>query len=260
MSDAPPADDQPRLQVLDSIARVETLLRNEQRSERAGRWITLTSTVVSTVLISGLTAFTSYQLKQQEHTLQQAVAAQGQIHDLSSEDANVRYGAQRFLAGTTYADLVIRQATEFGDVDSIRALGADASDATTRQQYGNAEAVLMREMEEDRQCFAGQWEQNDVDKGVLRSFTVQVVGPRRLSVYRGGPDGGLYVRARKIGKNLWVDADFSYGTNRGKLQLTTDDDCSFLDSNWGWHIQKKVVSASAASSTSVNPSSGRPRR
>ncbi len=192
--------------------------------------------------------------------MQQAVAAQGQIHDLSSDDANVRYGAQRFLAGTRYADLVIRQATEFGDIDSIRALSVDAADSEVQQKYKAAEAFLLHEMENDKNCFAGHWEQNDVDKNVLRPFTVQIVGPRRLSVYRGGSDGGLYVRARKIGKNLWVDADFSYGTNRGKLQLTTPDDCSFLDSNWGWHIQKKLTSTPAVTTTSVKPVGQKPRR
>lgn len=224
--------------ISDLLSRIEALIKEQQKYERAIKWISLVATVVSTIIIAGLAAFTTYRLGEQTRVLQAATAAQNQIHDLSSEQENVRYGAERYLAETPYVDLVLRQATVFGDAEILEALETDAAiDQTFRSRFKETKESLIKEMASDTACFKGDWREDDKNKNITRYYSLRVVSPKHLLISRGGEDGGLYIQARKIDKNLWFAPDFSWSRS-GPVRLVTNDDCSLIDSNWGWRYYK----------------------
>jgi hypothetical protein len=239
--------------VVESLTRVETLLKKlQKKGEGPLRWITLVATIISTIVIAGLTALTTYRFAQQNQILQAAAAAQNQIHDLSSEQENTRYGAELYLAKTQYADLVVRQAVEFGDAEILKVLEADTSiDPGERAKFKDAEESLLKLVEPDKACYDGTWREN---KSKIRDHTIKIIGPKRLLLYRGGDDGGFWLEARKIGKNFWFAPDFSWGgEHTGSVRLVTSDDCSTMDSNWNWHYEKLVPGSSPNKSKSKTP-------
>jgi len=227
--------------ISESLARLETLVKERQKDERLVKWITLVATIVSTIVVAGFATLASYRFGEQNHILQAAVAAQNQIHDLSSEQENTRYGAELYLAKTQYADLVIRQAVEFGDADILKVLEVDAAiNPDLRTKFKNARESLLRLVEPDKACYDGIWKEDDQNHNKVRLHTIKVIGPKRLLIYRGGDDGGFWLEARKVDEKFWLAPDFSWGAARpsASVRLVPNDNCTTLDSNWGWHYQK----------------------
>jgi hypothetical protein len=77
--------------------RIESNLKTKDKKERIIKWGTLLATICSTVILGVLTWVAQ--------DFQRTVAALAQIHDLSSDDEDVRFGAERFLARSEYSDL-----------------------------------------------------------------------------------------------------------------------------------------------------------
>ena len=65
--------------ISDLLVRVEASVKKKGRGEKAINWITLAATIVSTIVIASLTAFTTYRLGEQTRILQAAVAVQKKI-------------------------------------------------------------------------------------------------------------------------------------------------------------------------------------
>jgi hypothetical protein len=239
------SDQQPE-NVADFLTRLETglkqvegLLKEKQKDDKAIKWVTLAATIVSTIIIAGLTAFTTRRLGEQSQLLQAAAAVQNEIHDLVSEEANVRYGAERYPARTQYVDLVVTQATEFGDIDILREVETDTAVLPDlRERSKTVQRELMEQIASDKQCLEGPWQEYDKGARITRNWTLKLFGPKRLLLYRNGTDGGAYIEARRVHDYLWFSPDYSWYDRRAPVRFVTSTDCSSLDSNWGWHFYK----------------------
>jgi len=224
-----------------SIARIEASLAKEnERAEKPLRGMTLAASTLS-IVIAGLAALSTYKLGQQTQSLQQAVATQNQIHNLSSEDLYVREGAERFLAETQYADLALRQAEDSGDVESLRYLENTGSvGARLREESQEAADNLLKEETKDEKCFEGTWQERGAlnGKGTLLDWTARIVGPKQLWLFRGSDQGGVSIRAHKVHPEIWLDRQFSYADRSDPMELVVQDQCSRISTNWGYTIRK----------------------
>lgn len=239
MPDTSPDTSQNANRLQESIDEIKLSLKQKEKDDKVIKWLTLISTVLSTVLISGVGLMFTTRNERNKQALQEVAVAQNLIHDLSSEDDNVRSGAERYLASGPYYDLVLKDAVAFGDAEMLRhLLDDDSMDQSVKTKFQEAINSLMTENAKDKACVAGQWKGTDSGPHGHAEWTFEITGPKRLQGGRGEDDGGIHLNARKVDENRWQGV-FFYGNRPPQtVELNVSPDCRSAYSSWGWHFTK----------------------